>query len=172
MPRSLQATFRADFESQNAQNTVLVFLRFYSQYFATPIYVVNDVVNYTYSGNIWIGFPFQIEFLEDADKPPRGKITIQNVDTTIGEALRTLQFAPSMDVLVFSEQDWGPLDLGTNSRLPIGTPTIEYQALFLQLWDLAVNAQTVEATFGLPDVSQELWPQTRCTQNFTPGLFR
>jgi len=173
MPRTFAPAFRSDFEDPNAQNVVLIFAKFYSAYFATPIWVVNDVVNYTYSGQVWIGFPFQIEFLEDADKPPRGKITVQNIDSNMGESLRALVFPPSMDVMLFSSSDWlTTIDPASNSRLPISAPTIEYQALMLQLWDLTVTSTTAEASFGPPDVSQEFWPQTRCTQNFTPALFR
>jgi hypothetical protein len=152
---------------------ILIFARFYSSFFATPIWVVNDVVNYTLSGQVWIGFPFQIEFLEDSDKPPRGKITVENVDTTMGEAVRNLSFSPSLDLTVYASSDWNTvIDVPSNSRLPVGTPTVEYAALALQLWDVTITSQTIEASFGPPDISQEFWPQTRCTQNFTPGLFR
>lgn len=173
MPRSFASAFRFDFESPRASNVVLIFAKIYSQYIDTPIYTVNDVVNYTLSGNVWIGFPFQIEFLEDSDKPPRGKLTVQNVDAAIGQAARGLSFAPNLDLSVYASSDWNTvIDVPSNSRLPLGTPTLEYAALMLQMWDLTVTSQTIEASFGPPDVSQEFWPQTRCTQTFTPGLFR
>ena len=173
MPRTFQPTFRSDFEAPYAQNVILIFARFYSPSFATPIWVVNEVVNYTLGGQVWIGFPFTIEFLEDSDKPPRGKITVQNVDRVIGQSLQQLVYAPYMDVSVYAGSDWqNSIDPGSNSRLPIGTPTLEYQALMLQLWDLTITPATCEASFGPPDVSQEFWPQPRCTKAFTPGLFR
>ena len=43
MPRSFAPAFRSDFESPRASNVILIFAKFYSQYIATPIYVVNDV---------------------------------------------------------------------------------------------------------------------------------
>jgi len=74
---------------------------------------------------------------------------------------------------VYASSDWNTvIDVPSNSRLPVGTPTVEYAALALQLWDVTITSQTIEASFGPPDISQEFWPQTRCTQNFTPGLFR
>jgi hypothetical protein len=173
MPRSFASAFRSDFESPRASNVILIFAVFYSPYFEADINVVNDVVNYTLLGRVFIGFPFQIELLEDSDKAPRGKITVQNVDASMGQALRTLQYPPKIDIALYSSSDWNTvIDPSSNSRLPIGTPTQEYIAQNLQLWDLTITASTVEGTFGPPDISQEFWPQSRCTKDNTPGLFR
>lgn len=173
MPRSFAAAFRADFEAPHAQQVVLIFVKLYSRDWATPIYVVNDVVNYTWNGIVWTGFPFDIELLEDLDKPPRGKLTVQNVDRVLGESIQGLVYSPYIDFYVMSSGDWNTaIDVTSNSRLPIGTPTVEMQALMMKLWEITVTPVTVEATFGPDDVTQEFWPQTRCTKQNTPGLFR
>ena len=173
MARTLATAFRSDFESPNAINPVLVFLILSHPLWATPIRVVNDVVNYTWNSQIHFGFPFAMEYLADDEKPPRGQLTIQNVDRILGESILNLVYGPYLEVDVLSAADWNTVIDGTsNSRLPVGTPTLELSAKNLQLWDITVTPQTITAAFGPADITQELWPKVRCTKDNTPGLFR
>lgn len=137
------------------------------------MYLVNDVVNYTYNGHLFIGFPFKIQLLQDDERPPKGQLVVQNVDRRIGELLLGLVVSPTLQVEILAGSGWNiALDLATNSRLPIGSPTPEYIAQKLQVWDITVTAPTVMLSFGPPDVTGELWPMPRATKNYTPGLFR
>jgi hypothetical protein len=173
MPRSLTTAFRRDLEVSRATDVVLMFLTFSHDSWATDVYLVNDVVNYTYGGNLYIGFPFQLTLLTDDERPPRGQFTVQNVDRRIGELLMGLVFSPVLKIEVLAGSGWNAaIDVPTNSRLPIGSPAAELVAQRLQLWEITVTAATVVVTFGPPDISQEFWPTPRATKQNTPGLFR
>jgi len=173
MTRTFNTSFRADFESPRAQNPILVFLTLSHPSWATPIWVVNDVVNYTWNGHVYIGFPFNMEYLADDEKVPRGQLTIQNVDRVLGQEILNLVYGPYLEIDVLSAADWtSTIDATSNSRLPLGTPTLELSAQNLQLWDVTVTSTTIVASFGPPDTTRELWPKSRCTKANTPGLFR
>lgn len=173
MPRSLSTNFRRDLEASRASDIALLFVTFSHETWASPVYLVNDVVDYTYNGNHFIGYPFKIQLLADDEKPPKGQFIIQNVDRRIGELLLGLVFSPRMQIEILAGSGWNTaIDGGTNSRLPIGTPTPEYIAQRMQVWDVTVNAMTVTMSFGPPDVTSELWPVPRATKQNTPGLFR
>jgi hypothetical protein len=173
MPRNLSVAFRRDIEASRATDVVLMFVTFNHESWEGPVYVVNDVVNYTYQGNFFIGFPFKLQLLQDDERPPKGQFVIQNVDRRIGELLMGLNFSPRLKVEILAASGWNTaIDGGTNSRLPIGSPVPEYVANRLQAWDVTVNPTTVTISFGPPDITQELWPAPRATKQFAPGLFR
>ncbi len=67
----------------------------------TPIRVVNNTKDVTVDGVIYTAFPFDIllpDSLEDA--PPRAKLRIDNVDQSIGQAVRSITTPATVTVKV------------------------------------------------------------------------
>lgn len=173
MPRNLTSAFRKDLEASRASDVVLMFVTFSHELWLDSVRLVNDVVDYTYNGAKFIGYPFKLQILSDDERPPKGQFVIQNVDRRLGELVHKQVFAPKLRIEILAGSGWNTaIDGGTNSRLPIGTPVPEYVASRLQLWDVTVTVNTITATFGPPDITSELWPAARATKQNTPGLFR
>jgi hypothetical protein len=152
---------------------VLIFLTFNDASWESPLYVVNDLVDYTLGGNKYTGLYFKYQLLTDDDKPPKGSLVVPNIDRRLGILIQSLVFSPSLALAVYAGSQWNTtIDVGTNSRLPIGTPSPEITAKGLFLWDVTAAGPQISITFGPPDITQELWPFPRTTKQNCPALFR
>ncbi len=169
MPRIVSTEFRRAAEARESGDVFLEFIRISHDALSDDIRCVNDIVDFMYAGELYAGCPFSLSLLTDTDQPPRAKITVQNVDRRIGEAIQAIDDAPNLEILVMSSADF---DLSVKPRTPIGTPTVEYAARFLRLENVEVDAMTVSADIASWDFTQEPWPAIRATKGRLPGLFR
>ena len=72
---------------------------------AAPILVVNNRVDITSGGDVYIGFPFELvlpDSLEDA--PPRARLRISNVSREIAQAIRSIS-TPADVTIELARQD-------------------------------------------------------------------
>lgn len=172
--RSFSATFRNELEASSSEEHILVLLKISDSSGLAPARVVSDTVDYLYDDGAgeqrYVGFPFVIELLSDDGRPPRGRLTIQNVDARIGARVRLLTEAPSMILTVLASADFGAATGDPKTRSAIGTPAIEYQALHLALRNIKVDAMAVSADIVSYDYTSEPWPAIRSTPNLLPGL--
>ena len=122
MPRSTPESFRRSSEANFADEVDLVFLTI-THPSITPVYVVWDTKDYIYNGNTFIGFPFDFAILSDDESTPQARLTIQNVDPRIGDAIRTLMTPPSLKIELLSSADF---DTSVTPRVAIGTPTVVF----------------------------------------------
>src|SRR4051812_16015092 len=106
MPRTINSAVRAGFENRNDTDPILIFLTLIASGLDTPLRLVSDnatmngaAVTYTYGGNSYQAFPFDIEILTDNEVAPTGRLSIVNVDRVIGEAVRDLKGRIKIDVL-------------------------------------------------------------------------
>src|SRR4030095_6243050 len=96
MPRSTVSTsFRLHAEANFSEEVDLCFLTI-THPDITAVRVVWDTKDFIYNGFTWIGFPFDITLRTDDEKPPKATLTIQNVDSQIGETIRTLVTPPRL----------------------------------------------------------------------------
>jgi hypothetical protein len=168
MPRNVIASFRHDAEANFSDDVNLIFLVIEHSLIDT-IFLVNDTVDYMLDSEQWIGFPFDIEILTDDETPPTARLSIQNVDPKIGDAIRGLITPPKVTILLYSSDDW---DLSTNPREPLGSPTLVYDSGGLFLINVSVDIMTVSGQLVGWDYQQRVWPSERATKDNFPGLFR
>ena len=169
MPRAFSATFRANLEDPHNDDPPLVFLTFSHDDWGDDLRFVWDVKDYVLDGDTYIGFPFALELLSDSEEAPTGRLSIQNVDRMIGEAVRGLTTSPSLKIEIYPASDW---DLTLDPRTPLGTPALQYRAEHLELGDVQVDAMAVQASLRSWDYVQEPWPSRRAVQPLLPALFR
>lgn len=169
MQRTVAASVRREIDRQESAEALLVFLTIEQTELADPIRVVADSKDFEYGGNLFTGFLFDIELLTDREQPPEARLSIQNVDQKIGNAVRGLTEPPrvKIEVLPLSE-----FDTTVEPRTPISTATAIYTADKLFLVDISVDAMTISGRLKSWDYTQETWPGVRATQNRCPGLFR
>lgn len=183
MPRTLSQGYRNELEASRSGEVTLVFASITHPSIVDPIRVVSDVVDYMRIVDDlagapvsvrYLGIPFEIELLTDGDAPPRGKITVQNVDQAIGAAIEDMTDSPRLLLEIIALSDFGNIEMidGRRTRQPVGTPTIEYSAAHLALKNIQGNAISVSADITVYDVQREPWPGIRTTQNRLPGLYR
>jgi len=167
--REVSTSLRAGFEAPASADVPLIFLTIGHPNLSDDIRVVGDVRDFVRDGKLYQHAPFEIELLTDDERPPRGKLSIQNVDRQIGEAVRLIGTAPTAKIELLSSVDF---DLTQDPRVALGTPVIEYEAAYLRLRNIAVDALQVTADIMSFDYSQEPWPAIRATKSRLPGLFR
>lgn len=167
--RAIPTTFRAALEDPFNDDPPLVFLTLDHADFAVPIRVVWDVEDYTLSGDRYIGFPFEIVLPTDTDDAPRGRITIQNVDRSVGEAVRNLSGPPSVVIQIYMASDF---DLSVVPRVALGIPQLCYIASSLYFRNVTVDVISASGDLTSWDYVNQPWPSKFATQGLLPPLFR
>lgn len=180
--RTLSTPFRNEIEAQDSAEVALIFATITHPDLFDAVRVVSEgdggysvkngqIVNYRYNGELYLGCPFRIELVTDNDRPPRGKVTLPDIDGRIGIEVLPLVDSPKikLDVLVASDFSAG-VD-GDNARTPTGTPVVEYSADHLFLSNVSGDAMMIEGTLTGVDYTAEPWPKIRTTQDRLPGLY-
>lgn len=169
MPRALSTRFRQGLEQHNSDELPIVLLILTHPSLSTPIRVANDIVDYYYDGNQYIGFPFEFDILTDNATIPRGTLVIQNVDRRIGQAIMDLKTPPFIEIVIVASVDFAEPVGNIRYEHPDGA-TIEYQAANLVLADVNVDASRIQGTIQSFDLTNEPWPAIRTTEDRLPGL--
>lgn len=170
MPRSLTPALRRAIEEPRSDELLVVMLEIEHVSINPPIRVANDVVSYSYQGNVYIGFPFEIEIISDSAQVPRGNIRIQNVDQRMSEAIRELTEPPRLSILIFASSDFGELDEEDGVRYADDDAEPEYEARHLIFGNASVDVMTISGEIVSFDMTNEPWPAPRSTADRLPGL--
>lgn len=102
-PAALESAF-----SQETDEVWLVLLTITHPSLAAPIRFVNDFQSLVSRGNVFLAFPFEVEFPEqDADSPGEARLTIDNIDRSIVNTIRAISSPPdiTMEVVLASQPD-------------------------------------------------------------------
>jgi len=173
MTRNITTSFRHHAESSFAGEVDLVFLTLSHPLLYEPVRVVWDSKDFIYDGFTWTGFPFDITLLTDDEQPPKAQLTIQNVDSRIGETVQSLLTPPRLKLELLSSDDF---DLSQDPRVEWGggSPgaTVIYVADRLFLTNVSVDPFFVTGQIVGWDYLQRVWPGVRASQDIFPGLFR
>lgn len=169
MPRNVSLSIRKELEAQLSPEADLLFLTISHPLLSDPIRVVNDTKDFSRGGFTWTGFPFDIQIMTDDESPPKAEISIQNIDSRIGETIRGLRTPPRMKLELCSSLDF---DINANPRTEIGAATVVYSFDRAFLVNTKVDFLTVSAEISGWDYQQRVWPGVRATQTKFPGLFR
>jgi hypothetical protein len=123
----------------------------------TPIRVVHNPQNITSRGNLFVGYPFDMELPPaDPDQPPRLRLTIDNIDRDIVASLRTLSTPPgvTLEVVLAATPD-----------------TVEAGPYVMTLTGVDYDALTITGDLAAEDVLAEPYPGDAFTPAKFPGLF-
>jgi hypothetical protein len=167
--RSISASFRQSVESRFQQDVDLVFITINHPLLDPPLRFVSDTIDYSWDGEDWTAFPFDIQLMSDDDSAPRAQLEIQNVDSRIGEGIRSLTTPPRLRIDLLSSADF---DLTVRPRMPISVPFVEYTADKLFLINVKIDPMVVTADIVGWDFGQRSWPGIRATKNRLPGVYR
>lgn len=171
MPRSISTSLRRALEEPRSQEYVAILLEITHPQLINTIRIANDVVDYEYAGNYYIGFPFEIDLVGDNARTPRGQLRIQNVDRRIGEAVLELVTPPGLSIMLFAQSDFHDTESG-NDRLRVAISGIvpEYEAHHLVFGNVGGDATAISGDIISYDMSNEPWPGIRTTAERLPGL--
>src|SRR5262245_10128404 len=169
MTRNITTSFRQHAEASFSDEVDLIFLTLSHPNLVEPIRVVWDTVDFLYDDHTWTGFPFDIQILTDDEQPPKAQLTIQNVDSRIGETVQSLLTPPRLKIELLNSADF---NLTVEPRIEIGTPTVHYVADRLFLTNVSVDPFFVTGQIQGWDYLQRTWPGVRAQQEIFPGLFR
>lgn len=157
MSRSVSLTARQALYAQETGEAFLVLLTIDHANLASPIRVSSDAVDTVSRGDTYIAFPFRLSLPDDSDdRPPRARLTIDNVDRTIVQTLRQISSAPTVLIEAVRGADPG---------------TVEAAFPDFELANARYDALTVQGDLTLESFLHEPYPAERFTPADFPGLF-
>jgi len=122
-----------------------------------PIRVVNNHENIVSQGYLFVGYPFEITLPDDADTPQQARLSIDNVDRVITDALRAAAGDPpvaELAVIMSSSPD-----------------VIQVGPIFLAFGEAEYDAATVTVTLIDEPLIGEPYPGDSVVPSTYPGLF-
>ena len=134
-------------QSASAQETTEVWLELLEidhADLATPFYLVNNTEAVTHDGQSYIAYPFNVRLSQDdGERLPKINLTIDNVDRTLVETIRTISDSPSVNykVVLASQPD-----------------TIEIEVSDLVLREVEYDAFTITGTLFADDILNSRFP--------------
>jgi len=170
MPRLITDALKQELLAPRTGEVILQFATISHVDLTDPIRVVSDIKNYVLGTDPFIGCPFKIALVSDGERPPRAVVSIQNADRRVGEVVCSITTPPRFKLQLLSSLDF---DLTVDPRVELSPPaTVEYEADFLFLREIKVDAITIEAELTTNVFTAEPWPVVRATKDKLPGLFR
>ena len=169
MPRVISTDLRRALEEPRSNEYIVILLEITHPQISQPIRVANDVVDYRYDSNLYIGFPFIIEVVTDNERVPRGQLSIQNVDQRISDAIIDLTTPPKLRIICFANSDFTD-EIVDGARNAVGVITPEYEANHLVFNSISIDAMKISGDITSFDMASEPWPAIRSTADRLPGL--
>jgi len=180
--RPISAALLDEIEMSASGEVVLCFATVTHADLAGPIYVVSEddggastkngrVVNYRYGGTIFQGMPFQFQIITDDERPPRGRVSLVDVENKIGRVLIGLRSPPMVKLELLKLSDFSDAVDADNARNPVTTPVAEMTMDNLYLREVSHDGAVVAGTLTSYDLSSDPWPFVRSTKGRLPGLF-
>lgn len=157
MPRSFSAALQEVINAQYSSVAMLVLVEIRHQDLGAPIRLANNTEDVISNGDTFIGFPFEIELPGDEDGPPRGSLTVQNVDRRIGQAIIDLQTPPRLRLMVVLSTD-------------LDTPFLDFKHFYFR--NIRGNASQLSGDIDSWDMPTEPWPARRADKARCPALYR
>ena len=157
MTRSVSTTFKQAVAAQETGEAFLVLLTISHADLAAPIRVSSDAVNTTSRGETYVAFPFDLSLPDDnQSSAPRARLTIDNVDRQIVEAIRQIQSPPTVQLVVVLSSD---------------PDTVEAEFPAFKLRSVEVDILTVRGDLTIELFEDEPYPAGSFVPSAFPGLF-
>jgi hypothetical protein len=160
--RSLSAALKAQLFQPFRDKDLRFLLTFDHDSFAVPYRFVSgdprEFETLVSNGETFQSFPFELSILSDEESDPSAVIAIQNVDDRIGSTLLELPGDPVSCTLQIVMRD---------------TPdTIEYEAVNMEVVDIAVDALKIQGQIVLRGAATEPCPGRVLDNALSPVQFR
>lgn len=154
--RTLSAAALSSAFSQQTDEVWLVLLTIAHPSLPSSLRFVNNMESVTSRGDLYIAFPFEIEFPEqDPDSAGEARITIDNIDRQIVQTVRQISSPPEVRIEV----------------VLASTPsTVEASFGGMVLRDVSYDVDKVSGTLRFEDIMSEPLSVQMTPQRF-PGMF-
>lgn len=157
MSRDTSLTFRQAVNAQETGEAFLVLIEIDHDDLTTPIRVTSDGVDTVSNGNTYTAYPFEISLPDDQEgSVSAAKLTIDNIDRVIVEAIRSISTAPTVTISVV---------LGSDPDTVEATfPNYEFR-------QIEYDAMTVSGDLSLKTFMSEPYPGDAFLPSTFPGVF-
>ncbi len=157
MSRSISSLTRQALYAPETGDAFLILLTITHATLEEPIRVTSDAVDTVSRGETFVAFPFDLVLPDDGEgRAPRAKLTIDNVDRTIVQAVRGLTSSPGVLIEIVRAAD---------------ADTVEARFLDFKLINVSYDAQRVEGVLTIEDFTAEPFPAGTFSPGLFPGLF-
>lgn len=157
MPRDLSQNLRVAANAQETGEAVFYLLTFRHPSFVADITVCNNAEDLVSNGITYQRFPFEVSLPNDDDSaPPQVKLTVDNVDRRIVQALRSVN-TPITVLLQLVSASTPDVVEGGPAEFKLRAPTFD--------------ASVVEGTLMFEDILNEPFPASIFSPRYYPGLF-
>lgn len=156
MPRVFSTAATASINSQATDEVWLTLLTIDSDELDAPLRFVNNNESLTSRGNVYLAFPFDIEFPgQDEENPGEARLAIDNIDGSIVNFIRTIVAPPvvTIEVVLASTPD-----------------TVEAAFANMTLRNVSYDAKTVSGLLKFEDIVIEPVTYAMTPERF-PGQF-
>lgn len=153
--RALSLVATASLVEEATDEVWLVLIEITHADMAQTIRVVNNTEAIVSNSQTFVGLPFAIEFPDEGERPGEARISIDNVNRQIVEAVRSISTPPNvkLQVILASQPD-----------------TIEFELDGLKLRDVTYDAAQVQGYLRFEDLVTEPVAALITPERF-PGLF-
>ena len=157
MSRTFSDTFKSAMFGQQTDEVVLVLLTLDHDDLASPIRVTSDGVDSISNGETFLAYPFQINLPEQGeDGPSVGKLTIDNVNQSIAQAVRSISTPPDLTIQIVLASD---------------PDTVEVELTNYEFTDIVITAETVVGNISRKVFYNEPYPCYYFIPSQFPGMF-
>lgn len=157
MSRNVSAELKQAVYAQETTQEFIVLIALSHPDLAAPIRVNSSGVDVVSNGETFIAYPFEVVLPDDVDdRPPRAKLRIDNISREIVLAIRTISFAPLVNIQIV---------MATSPN------TIEAEFLDFRLSNITYDQVTVEGDLTLEEFIGEPYPARVFSPADFPGLF-
>lgn len=154
--RSLTAAAKNAIFASQSSSAFLILLTIDHDDLATPIRVTSDAVDTVSNGDTYSPFPFLISLPNETDDElARVKLTIDAIDRSIIETIRSLSSAPTVEMNVVLSDD---------------TDTVEAGPFNFTLRNVEYDALAVTGDLQFEDILNQQWPADSFDPVNYPGL--
>jgi len=155
--REISPAARAALHAPETSDVFLVLLTIDHADMQSPIRVCNNTTDITSRGDIYIAYPFQLTLPDDEDnRPPRARLTIDNVDRQIVQAVRSLTSSPTVTIEIIRAAD---------------PDVAEARFQDFRFTNISYDSHRVEGDLTVEDFTAEPYPAASFSPSLFPGLF-
>lgn len=157
MSRDFSTSARQSLYAGSTDDVFLILLTFLHDDLTAPIRVTSDAVNTTSRGNLFIAYPFELSLPDDDEtRPPRARLTIDNIERQIMTAVRNLTTAPTVLIEIIRAAD---------------PDTVEARFADFKLLNVQYDAHVIQGDISVEDFTTEPFPAHTFSPSLFPGLF-
>ena len=157
MSRILSSQMESSLYAAETGDAFIVLLTISHPDLAAPVCVTSDAVTTVSNGTSFVPFPFDLALPSDIDsKSYRAKLTIDNIDRSIVQAVRSLTSAPTVLIQI------------VRAAAP---DTVEVQFVDFNLTNVTYDAYRVQGYLTVEDFTAEPFPSAIFSPGLFPGLF-